>query len=360
MRRVETPCFAAFSIVMLLLHSADAKADCVKPAWPDPVTLRHLEGHARLDYVFAFQNRIHEFIACQRDSLQKRTRVLAPSGVAQFILQDRATEERALAEAGQLDSCIFAARRETEPATVRASCEKYVDSAMQERRSPERPTYTTLEGEQRSAYGGTWSYRTFDIGRQGYCDDAECDIMFGVEVTNLTPVALRCEVALAISNFQDGRHRGEEVITLNPGDSLPAARVQIPNSPEDIEPEVTCSRAMPLGSDSHVPAACLLRWRAWKLPHSKGRTSHSWESGRALVEFTAAEKYESPKAIRIVGADSDRLGLDAQAQIAEMRVSTNCASQRFRMRVEFRSFPCYVCLMETGIVTLYWDDRVLR
>src|SRR6185312_3978759 len=102
-----------------------------------------------------------------------------------------------------------------------------------------------LTSQQRSAYGGVWSFRTLDFGRPGQCMDAECDNMFGVEVTNMTPVALTCEAVLTASNRVEGTHRAEQVITLNPGDSLPAARVTIYKSPENIEPEVKCGPAIP-------------------------------------------------------------------------------------------------------------------
>lgn len=332
----------------------------MKPAWPDPVSLKHLTFQARTEYVFTFQNRVHDFILCQRRSLEKRASALPPSKVGQIILQDRAAEERALAEVERIDSCLSLPRRESDPGVIRKKCEEFVDWALEDRRPPETPYYTELKSEQRSLYGGVWSFRTLDFGRPGSCNHVECDKVLGVEVTNLTPVALRCEVALAVSNPQDGMRRGEAVITLSPGDSLPAAQVRISRAPADIEPEVQCSRATPLAADSRIPAACALNWMPRTFRFSESRMNYSWNSGTALVEFSAGQRYQPPAAIHIVGADSPDIGQRARSLIEKLPFSTNCAAQRFRVRVEYRAFPCHACLSAAGVVTLLRDERGLR
>ena len=360
MHPVDTLRFAAFSIMALLLQSTVAKADCVKPAWPDPASLKLPNLEAELAFLYAFQTRVQEFVACQRGSLEMRARGLAPSDVQQLIEQDRAAEERALVEVDRLYWCIGAARRESDPGIVRRKCDDYISWALDERRPPKPPLYTDLKSEQHNAYGGVWITRTLDFGHVGSCGShGECENVLGVEVTNLTPVALRCEVALAVSNQQDGTHRGNQVISLNPGDSLPAARVHIRHSPEAIEPEVTCSRAKPLASESRIPAACALNWMPRTLYFAKGQTSRYWMSGTALLDFTARGNHKPPEAIYIVAEDTPGIGWWAQAQIEKLSFSTNCAGQRFRVRIEYRAFPCYGCWFETGVVALFRDDRAV-
>jgi len=350
--------FLTLAALAILLYSEGATADCIKPAWKDPVSLRQLTSEERVAFAFAFQTRVHEFVACQRDTLEKRARGLAPADVRQLILRNRAAEERALVEADRIEWCIRLAQHETDPAVVRTKCDGYIESALAERRAPEPPPYRALNDEQRSAYGGVWSYRTLDLGRPGQCMDAPCDNRLGVEVTNMTPVVLRCEVALTISHPDAGTQRGEQVITLIPGDSLPAAQVAMYRAPENIEPEVSCSPAAPFARVTGVPAACALNWvpRAYT-PYPRSWTRSSWESGAALVEFAVRRNFDPPEAIRVVQADSPDVGRAAQSLIERMAPSTNCPGQRFGVRVEFRPFPCSACLPESGTVTMYRDDR---
>lgn len=350
--------FVAFSTLAFLFHSAAATADCIKPAWKDPLSLKHLDVAASTSYVFEFQARVHAFIACQRGSLEKRASGLAPLEVRQLVLRDRETEDRTFAEVIRLDSCLGFARREPDPVVARTKCEEFIKWALEERR-PKQTPYAELKSEQRNEYGGVWSFRTLDLGRPGYCDDAPCDNMFAVEVTNTTAAALKCEVALTVSNRQDGTHRGEQAITLYPGDSLPASRVRIRRSPEDIEPEVTCSPAMPFVPELGVPAACVLNWLPRAFEYPKGFSHSAWESGAALVEFATQQGHQPAEAINVVQADSSVIGNAARALIEKRNFSTNCAGQRFRVRVEFRAFPCYICSVESGVVTMFRDDRRL-
>jgi hypothetical protein len=352
--------FLALSTLAFLFHSATATADCIKPAWTDPLSLKHLDRAASTSYVFEFQARVHEFIACQRGSLEKRTRGLAPSEVRRVVLGDRETEDRALAEVIRLDSCLGFARRESDPVVARTKCEDFIKWALDERRPRQPPVSTELKTEQRNEYGGFWSFQTLDLGRPGNCDDAPCDILFAVEVTNTTPVALRCEVALVVSNRQDGTHRGEQVITLYPGDSLPAARVRIRRSPEGIEPDVMCSRAVPLVLQPGVSAACVLNWLPRAFEYPRGFSLSAWESGAAVVEFATQEGHKPAVAIDVVQAEPSAIGGAARALIEKLNFSTNCPGQRFRLRVEYRAFPCYGCSLENGVVTLLRDDRQLQ
>jgi hypothetical protein len=351
---LDTLRFVALSTLAFLFHSATATADCVKPVWKDPLSLKHLDTAASTSYVFEYQARVQEFIACQRSSLGKRVSGLTPPEVRELVLRDRETEDRMLAEVIQLGSCLYFARRE--PEVVRTKCDDLIRSALEERR-PKLPPDTVLKSEQRSEYGGVWSFQTLDLGRPGHCDDAPCDRMFAVEVTNTTAIALKCEVALTVSNAQDGAHRGEQVIILYPGDSLPASRVWIRHSPDGIEPEVTCSRAMPFVPESGVPAACVLNWRPRTFEYPKRFSRSEWVSGAALVEFATQRGHKPAEAINVFQADSSAIGGAARALIENLRFSTNCAGQRFRMRVEYRAFPCYLCSFEGGVVTLLRDDR---
>ena len=359
MYRLDTLRFVALTTLAFLFHSATATAGCIKPAWADPLSLKHLDRAASTSYVFEFQARVHEYITCQRGSLEKRASGLAPAEVRQLVLRDRETEDRALAEVIRLDSCLYFARQEPDPVVARTKCEDFIHWALEERRPPKQPAYTELKSEQRNEYGGLWSFRSLDLGQPGHCDDAPCENMFAVEVTNTTAVVLRCEVALTVSNRQDGIHRGEQVITLYPGDSLPAARVRIRRSPEGIEPEVTCSRVMPFVPESGVPAACVLNWLPRAFEYPRGFSSSEWESGAALVEFATQQGYNPAVAINVVLADSPAIGRAARALIEKQNFSTNCAGQRFRIRVEYRAFPCYICSFESGVVTLLRDDRLL-
>jgi hypothetical protein len=352
--RLDTLRFVALSILAFLFHSATAAADCVKPAWKDPLSLKHLDLAASTSYVFEFQARVQEFIACQRSSLGKRVSGLAPSEVRELVLRDREIEDRMHAEVIELGSCLHFARRE--PEVARKKCDDVIKWALEERRPKQAPD-AVLKSERRSEYGGVWSFQALDLGRPGHCDDAPCDRMFAVEVTNTTAIALRCEVALTVSNGQDGVHRGEQVITLYPGDSLPASRVRIHRSPEDVEPEVTCSRAMPFVPESGVPAACVLNWLPRTFEYPRGFSRSEWESGAALVEFVTQQGHKPAEAINVVQADSSAIGRAARALIEKLNFSTNCAGQRFRMRVEYRAFPCYNCSFESGVVTLLRDDR---
>ena len=77
--RLDALRLVALSTLVFLCYSAMAKADCARPAWKDPLTLKHLDHAAGTAYVFEFQARVHEFIACQRRSLEKRASGLAPS-----------------------------------------------------------------------------------------------------------------------------------------------------------------------------------------------------------------------------------------------------------------------------------------
>ncbi len=355
MHRVDTLRLIAFSTIALLLYSAGATAGCIMPERPDPIPLKHSPPEARYGVQRAFQSGVYEFIACQRSSLQKRARGLAPSEVRQLILRDRAAEDRAIAELESLNQCFSYSRRESDPEIARRECERIIESTFRDRSQPEWLRPTDLMSDQRSAYGGVWSYRTLDLGRPGDCMDAPCDNMFGVEVTNMTPVVLMCEVVLKASNGREGTLRGEQVITLNPGDSLPAARVTIQSSVENVEPEVMCAPAAPLAPAPRVPAACVVNWEPRSFDFPMGLVRPSWESGTALLEFTAPERYGPPEAIRIVHADSSRIAQGAQAMIQKLRFFTNCASERFRLRAEYRAFPCYVCFPR-GVVTLYRDS----
>jgi hypothetical protein len=354
--RLDTLRFAALSALAFLFHSATATADCVKPAWKDPLSLKHLDVAASTSHVFEYQARVQEFIPCQRSSLGKRASGLAPSEVRELVLRDRETEDRMLAEVIALGSCLHSARREPDPLVVRTKCDDFIKWALEERRPKQSPD-AVLKSERRSEYGGVWSFQTLDLGRPGHCDDAPCDRMFAVEVTNTTAIALRCEVALTVSNGQDGTHRGKQVIILYPGDSLPASRVRIHRSPEGIEPEVTCARAMPFVPESGVPAACVLNWLPRTFEYPRGFSRSEWESGAALVEFATQLGHKPAEAINVVQADSSAIGGAARSLIEKLNFSTNCPGQRFRMHVEYRAFPCYNCSFESGVVTLLRDDR---
>ena len=274
-----------------------------------------------------------------------------------LVLQDRATEDRALAEVVSLDMCLYLAARESDPGVGRTRCESTIQSALERRLPSSYAAYTVLKSEQRNEYGGAWSFRTLHLGQPGHCDDSPCDDMLAVEVTNTTAAVLRCEIALSVSNSQDGTRRGEQAITLYPGDSLPAARVSIRRAPERVEPEVTCSRATPLVPELPVPAACVLHWRPSAFEYPRYLSRSAWESGAALVEFATQKGHKAPEAINVVQADSSRIGGAARELIEKMRFATNCAGQHFRLRVEYRALPCYVCLVEYGVVTLLRDDR---
>jgi len=350
--------FVALSTMALLLCSTAAMADCTKPAWPDPASLKHAASEKRFVSEYAYQTRVHEFIVCQRGSLEKRASGLEASAMRQIILQDRAAEDRALAELDRIGSCIYLAGREPDPEIVRTECEGYIESRLKDRRPPGPSVSAELKREQHSLYGGVWSYRTLNFGQPGRCMDGPCSHMFGIEVTNMTPVVLSCEVTLTASNQNEGSIRGEQVIRVNPGDSLPAAQVHIYNSPDDIESDVRCSPATPFSRVSGAPAACALNWLTGASRYPTGWLS--WESGAALLEFTVGRTFGSPEAIRIVQADSPEIGRTAQSQIEQLGMSTNCPGQRFGLRVEYRPFPCYDCFFEGGMVTVYREDRAVR
>jgi hypothetical protein len=354
----------AFSTIALLLYSAGSSAGCIKPEWPDPISLKDSADANQMfvRHTFPFQSGVYEFIACQRSSLEKRAGGLAPSDVRQLILRDRAAEDRAFAELESIDQCFRISKRESDPAIVRAACEHVIEGALRDRRQHEVPQDTEITSKQRSEYGGAWSYRTLDLGRPGRCMDGPCDQMLGVEVTNMTPVVLTCEVVMTVFSQQgtvfsqqEGTLQNEQVITLNPGDSLPAARVTTYSSAEDMEPVVRCAPATSLPPPPRVPAECVVNWLPRQFDFPRGLTSSAWESGTALVEFAGPEEYSPPEAISIVHADSPLIGQSAQALITKLSVSTNCARQRFRIRVEYRPFPCYVCVFRSGVVTLYRD-----
>ena len=358
MDRLYTLRFVALSTLAFLLHPATASADCIKPAWVDPLSFKHLDRAASTSYVFEFQARVHEYMTCQRRSLEKRASGLAPSQLRQLVLRDRDTEDQVVAQMIALDTCLGLARREPDPAIARTKCEDFLKWALEERRSRHTPD-AEFESEQRNEYGGVWSFRALDLGRPGYCDDAPCDKLFAVEVTNTTTLALRCEVALTVSNAQDGTHRGEQVITLYPGDSIPASGVRIRREPDNIEPEVTCSRAMPLAPGPGVPATCALNWLPRAIEFPRGFSRSEWQSGVALVEFAVRQGYKPAEAINVMHADTSSIGYAAQALLEKQHFSTNCPGQRFRVRVEYRAFPCFVCSVEAGVVTLLRDDRRL-
>jgi hypothetical protein len=354
----------AFSTIALLLYSAVSSAGCIKPEWPDPISLKDSADANQMlvRRTFPFQSGVYEFIACQRSSLEKRAGGLAPADVRQLILRDRAAEDRAFAELESIDQCFRISKRESDPAIVRAECERVIEWALRDRRHHEVPQDTQITSKQRSEYGGAWSYRTLDLGRPGMCMDGPCDQMLGVEVTNMTPVVLTCEVVMTVFSQQgtvfsqqEGTLQNEQVITLNPGDSLPAARVTTYSSAEDTEPVVRCAPATSLPPPPRVPAECVVNWLPRRFDFPRGLKSSAWESGTALVEFAGPEGYSPPEAISIVHADSPLIGQSAQALITKLSVSTNCARQRFRIRVEYRPFPCYVCVYRSGVVTLYRD-----
>jgi hypothetical protein len=348
----------SFSMFALLLGSARAAADCVKPHWQDPASFMGQSRESRDAYSFAFVNRTHEFIVCQRGTLEKRALGLAPPEVRQLILQDREIEDRALADADRIFRCMSIAGREPDAAIVRQKCETYVEWSLHDMRRKESPGYDALNSAQRIEHGGILSFRTVDLGRPGQCNHAECPNVLGVEVTNQTPVILKCDVALTISNPDDGVQRGQQRITLYPGDAFPAARVASSRKPEAIEPEVSCSAVKPSASDLSVPASCALNWlpRFLEFPRRFGR---SWTSGTALVEFTAGQRHGNLEAIRLVQADSSHLGEAALEHIGKLSASTNCPGQLYRMRVEYRPFTCFYCYFEQGTVAITRDDRLL-
>ena len=354
MYRPDTLRFVVLSSLAFIIHSAPATADCVKPAWTDFISLERAAPASKSSSVFKFHARVHEFIACQRGTLQKRANGLAPPEVRQLVLRDRETEELALVEVEQIGSCLSLATGEPDQEAARMRCDKHIKYGLQQRRPPKAPAFKELKREQRNEYGGVWSFRTLDLERPGHCNDAPCDNMFAVEVTNTTAVALRCEVALTVFNAQDGTRRGDQVITLYPGDSLPAARVWIRRSPESIEPAVVCSRAMPLVPAIPVPAACVLNWYPHELEYPRS-LSREWESGAAVVEVGTQLGHKPAEAINVVQEDSPRIGGAARALIEKQNFSTNCAGQHFRVRVEYRAFPCHVCEFEYGVVTLLRD-----
>jgi hypothetical protein len=343
-------------MLALLLSSASAAADCVRPEPKDPATFQGVSRELRDAYAFSYISRIHDFLVCQRRSLEARSRGLAAPDVRQLVLNDRVVEERVLAEANQIFSCMSKAGREPDPAIVRKQCETYIEWEL--KRRADDPPREALKNDEHHEHGGIWSYRVLDLGRPGQCDDGECDKLLGVEVTNTTPVVLRCEVALSISNRKEGARRGERVIKLYPGDVLPAAQVRSYWAPESVGPQVTCAAARPLAPDFNVPASCVLNWlpRPVDFPRGFGR---EWISGSALVEFAVGPGHRSVEAIRLVQADSAEVGRAAQDSIGKFSASTNCAGQRFRMRVEYRPFTCFGCMFESGTVSVTRDDRLL-
>jgi hypothetical protein len=357
MRRVDSLRFIAFSTLALLLYSATAAADCIKPAWPNLTALKDQPLQAQIDVQFAYQSRTYEFIVCQRESLAKRAGELAPSGVRQLILQDRAMEDRALAELESLSGCLAFSRRESDPELVRTSCEERIVRALRDRRQPEPQDYPELKSGQHSAHGGVWSYRALDFGRPGMCMDGACDIVLGVEVNNMTPVVLNCDVMLTAFNGEEGARRGEQVIRLNPGDSIPAARVTLRSPAENVEPDVMCAPAKPLATPLQGPANCTINWVATSFDFPTGLIRSSWESGTALLEFAVHDASGPPEALRIVHADSQIVGASAAALVNKRKFFTNCVRQPFRIRVEYRPFPCFGCvLFSSGVVTAYRDD----
>jgi hypothetical protein len=350
----------AFAMLVLLLCSTRSTAECRQPALPNPESVARLTYEAEVAVRNAFQSSVYEFIACRRSSLEKRAAGLTPSAVRDLILGDREAEDRALAELQSDYSCLSRRLAKSGSTAAREACERSIKSALNDRREDERgPEYREGASEHRAAYGGTWSYRTLDLGRPGNCMDAPCDHMFGVEVTNMTPIRLTCEVMLKVSTSDPERTgHGEQMITLNPGDSLPAARVTTMLSAEHIEPAVTCAPATPLPPPPPVPSGCTVNWVNREFEFPRGFVSSAWVSGTALVEFATPEKYGPAEAIYITHADSPQVGQSAEALINKLRLHTNCARQRFRVRVDYRAFPCYGCTLERGVVTLYRDDSI--
>lgn len=358
-RRVRDLRLLMFPALALLLYSNADAADCVKPEWKDPASFQDQPREARDALAFDFVNRIHGFIVCQRGSLEKRAGGLEPAAVRELVRKDRDVEDRALAEADRMFWCMGAAGQSgLDAAALRAKCDTYIEWAGDARR-PEEQSYPEIKSEQRSEHGGVLSFRTLDFGRPGQCNHVQCDKVIGVEVTNLTPVVLRCDVSLAISNREDGPERARQALTLFPGDSFPAARVSSYRDPESIQPEVNCSAARPLPPDLSIPASCVLNWlprTSAEYPKSLGR---GWSSGTALVEFSAGQRHQNVEAIRLVQSDTPHIGQLAQELIGKMSASTNCAGQRYRMRVEYRAYTCVACFIESGSVTMTRDDRLL-
>jgi len=346
---------ALFLTVAIPLYSPAFAAECQQPELPSSRWTQSAPASNEALWR-EFQSRVYEFIDCQRSSLQKRAGGLEPAAVRDLIVRDRAAEDQALAELASVIGCLRYSEQESDPQAARAGCEQLIKWELRDRRQGDTTSeYRELASAERTAYGGVWSYRTLDFGRPGVCMDGPCDHMVGVEVTNMTPSVLTCEVALhASSSDREGTHYKEQVITLNPGDSLPAARLTTVTSAWGIEPTVTCAPAPPLPVSARVPSECTVHWAPRSAEFPIG-FSRRWTSGVALLEFAVPNGRGPASAIRTVHSDSAFISDGAAAVIKELSMTTNCPQQRFRIRVEFRPFASFPRSFGSGVVTVYRD-----
>jgi len=347
-------------IAAVLIHCSAQAAECIYPVMPDPIAERKLSDREHLavervrqtTIVDAYQTSVFKFVVCQRSEIEKRSAKLSPAAVRSAILDMSAAEDQVLAELASINSCYVSST--TDPAKAHKDCERFIGYMLDERR-PRQRIESRSPVQEVNAYGGTWSYRSFGLGRPGECSDAPCDRLLAVEITNWTPVTLSCKATLNINTeYPERASPGEQTVTLNPGDSILMAPASAREDAATASPAVECRRALTLPSPPRVPEKCTVNWSPNNFQYSLG----SWTFGRALIEFTAPATHGPPADMFVTYADDPRIGDAALSLFKQLIVRTNCAGQRFRVRIEYRAFPPLgpFQIGETGVVTVFRDE----
>lgn len=323
----------AVGLLLALTPAMSMAADCVRPQWPSiqgPMANREAERQLAM----AFRTEASDFIRCSRKSVPARVAGLQSADVAKVLRQirDEEREQQALAEA--LPMCLYAWRANNDSVSARASCDLSIRSAR--RALLDDHVGQELQREEFAAYGGSWSYRLSHYGNPGHCDDAPCPDAYGIEVTNFTPVALACEISLAVKPDRLSQTPAANTIALVPGDSLLAVVVRAYDPEPQFDAAVSCQHKL-FPPPLPVAAECSLQWeQPQDYPAGLWRRR---ESGIAVVDFTLAEGHRLMAPVVMDDSGNPYLGEAAIAAMSKsMRLRTNCPAQRFRLRIEFRSF----------------------
>lgn len=345
----------------MLLYSLSACAlgsECPIPAWPtldDPATVAAIDRDSKLEIATEqqFREDVWTYVRCNRASLRNRA-ANAPakvpaSEIAAWVRQANKQELAALARADALKGCITTYSKAANAADAKNQCEAMVQMNIAMRLGPtDRGAVTKVAHGESPAFRGAWTYDIEEFVSRP-CSGGLCERTFGMSIANVTPVELQCRVSLRPQPESGGAKGVEQTAIVPPGHTV-AAAILTADLPREATVSGTAVCEEKRWPEDAMTRNCSLRWN--RVPSGYPElVKRSWFSGAAMVELTANDGRAPTDLVVTDGNPAEAIGRSALNALRPLRVHTNCPGVRFRVRLEYLTFPCVAC-EEGGTVTL--------
>jgi hypothetical protein len=328
--------------------------ECKLPAWPafdSPAFKSALEADPRLRFTAdqKYREDVATFVRCNRRSLVQRAKGMNASQVASLVREAHQQNESQIARAAAWRGCMIMADPTSAVGEPRMDCEAII--GLSERKPPPWPaSHGTIAREEFRAFGGTWSYEVEKLDGP-WCSHGPCGASYGLSLTNLTPVELLCNVSLrSIPRDNLEIRHVEQIAFVAPGQKAAATKLITDSLETNISVDASCEpKRWPQGMPANDQ--CGLQWIYAPSEYHRG-LKRQWISGAAIVELTAQDRVV-PTDLTIIDDNSvAAIGRNAVDAITRLRMYTNCPGQRFRVRIEFQTYPDD-SPFEPGAITMF-------